>query len=134
MRTLSIYIYIYIDSLLILHMYRYKRVSAKLLQTHYHFTLTMDSIASAITIHFAGEQPFVAGQHVTGTLMFNNTLQRGVKFQSVHAGIFGEVIYTTIQSSGKTYRYVTHHEPFFGKLINLVGKQVRRLVSNETPL
>ncbi len=89
----------------------------------------MGSAASASTIHFDGEQPFVAGQHVTGTVMFNNTLERGIKFQSIYAAIVGEVIYTTEESSGKEYRYVTHHEPFFRKLIKLAGKQVRRFFS-----
>jgi hypothetical protein len=94
----------------------------------------MGSAASAITIHFDGEQPFVAGQHVTGTVMFNNTLERGIEFQSIYAAIVGEVIYTTKGSTGRGYRDVTHHEPFFRKLIKLVRNQVRRLVSNETPL
>ncbi len=89
---------------------------------------------TAITIHFDGEQPFVAGQHVTGTLMFNNTLQRGIKFQGIYVAIVGAVIYNTKQSSGKACRYATHHEPFFQKLIKLGKKQVRRLVFNETRL
>jgi hypothetical protein len=92
----------------------------------------MGSATSAITIHFDGAQPFVAGQHVTGTVMFNNTLKRGVKFQRIYAEFIGEVIYTTKQYNGSGYRHVTHHESFFRQLINLEEKQVRRLVSNET--
>jgi hypothetical protein len=90
----------------------------------------MGSAASAITIHFDGEQPFVAGQLVTGTVMFNNTLERGIKFQNIYAAIVGEVIYTTAESYERGgYHYVTHHEPFFRKLIKLGKKQVRRFFS-----
>jgi hypothetical protein len=88
----------------------------------------MGSAASAITIHFDGAQPFVAGQHVTGTVMFTNTLEKSVKFQRISAEFVGEVVYTIKQYNGSVYQHVTHHEPFFRQLINLEEKQVRRLV------
>jgi len=89
----------------------------------------MGSAASAITIRFDGAQPFMAGQCVTGTVMFNNTSERGIKFQRIYAEFVGEVIYTIKQHNESGYRYVAHHEPFFRQLIDLDEKQVRRLIS-----
>ncbi len=86
----------------------------------------MGSAASAISIHFDGAQPLVAGQQVTGTVMLNNTLAKGVKFQRIYAEFIGEVVYSTKQYNGSGYYYVNHHEPFFRQLINLEENQVRR--------
>jgi hypothetical protein len=88
----------------------------------------MGSAASAITIHFNGAQPLVAGQHVTGTVMFTNTLGKSVKFQRIYAAFVGEVVYTTKCYNAGGYQHVTHNKPFFRQLINLEEKQVRRFV------
>jgi len=77
----------------------------------------------AISIHLDGAQPFVAGQHVTGTVMFNNTLEKGVKFQRIYAEFVGEVIYATTEYNASGYYSIAHHEPFFRQLINLEEKQ-----------
>ncbi|UJR17749.1 hypothetical protein I4U23_004647 [Adineta vaga] len=69
--------------------------------------------ASGITIQFDQAEPFVAGQHVTGTVVFNNTFVDNVKLQRIAAELVGEVVYTTKQYNGSGYRNVTHHKTFF---------------------
>jgi len=90
----------------------------------------MGSAPSAISIHFDGRQPFVAGQHVTGSVMFDNTLGKRVKCKRIYAEFVGEVIYTKNEYNGRGYEHVTHYEPYFKQLISLEEKQVRRFVFN----
>jgi len=90
----------------------------------------MGSASSTISIHFDGRQPLVAGQHVTGTVMFDNALDKSVKCQCIYAEFVGEVIYTKNEYNVGRYYHVTHHEPFFKQLISLEEKQVRRFVFN----
>ena len=92
----------------------------------------MGSATSAISIHFDGEQPFVAGQRITGTVMFDNTLEPGVNLRRIHAELVGEVVYTTRHSERTSHYYITHHEPFFRQLINLAKQQVKKLVLSRT--
>jgi hypothetical protein len=88
----------------------------------------MGSATSAITIQFDAAQPFMAGQHVTGTVMFNNTSGKSVKFQHIYAELVGEVVYTIKQSRGYVYTHVTQHDPFFRQLINMEEHSVREFV------
>ncbi|CAF0894625.1 unnamed protein product [Adineta steineri] len=79
--------------------------------------------ASNITIQFNQAQPFRAGQHITGTVAFNNTFVNDVKIQRIFAEFVGEVVYTTKQYTGSGYYNVNHYEPFFQQLQCLQEKQ-----------
>jgi hypothetical protein len=92
----------------------------------------MGSAPSAISIHFDGRQPFVAGQHVTGTVTLSNKLDKSIKCKRIYAEFVGKVIHTTKQYYAHAYHYTTHHEPFFQQLINLEEKEVRRFIFNIT--
>ncbi len=80
--------------------------------------------SSLINISFHGAQPFVAGQQITGVVMFNNTLERCSKVQRIYAEFLGEVIYSVKSRNG----YDTSHVTFFQQLINLEEEQVRKLL------
>ena len=100
-----------------------KRVSETILDIFSFHSYSMGSDPSAeISIRFAGKQPFVAGKQITGTVMFNNTSGKSLKFQRIYAKVFGEVIFMV---SGR-YGYTTCREPFFKQLINLEEKEVRK--------
>ena len=83
---------------------------------------------SGIHVQFDEAEPFQAGQDVTGTVVFYNTLGKEVKLQRIYAEFVGEVVYTTKQYNGSGYRNVTHHEPFFQQMIRLQEQQVNRLI------
>jgi hypothetical protein len=86
----------------------------------------MGSASSTISIHFDGRQPLVAGQHVTGTVMFDNALDKSVKCQRIYAEFVGEVTYSIKNYTRGGYSYTTDDEPFFKQLINLEENPVRR--------
>jgi hypothetical protein len=87
----------------------------------------MGSISSTITIRVDGRQPFVAGQQIAGTVMFNNTLEKNMKIRKIYAEFVGEIVHPNYEITESGAYSHLGHDPFFKQIITLEEKQVNFL-------